>query len=429
MPLGGDAEEVITEQPGTLNAFRHRDFTIFWIGAFISNTGSWLQNLTVPFVVFSITHSALWVGLATVAQFVPGFFASPVGGHLADSRDRRSLLIVLQIFMGLTALALWLLWFSGSRSIGWILSLVALGGLIWGMTLPSWQAFVNDLVPREDLVSAVSLNSLQFNAARSLGPAVAGFVIAAFGPGWAFGLNAASFGVVVLALIVLRTRTKVADSATDRPSLRRGFVDAIRYLPTQPGIVMIIVLVALVGLVSTPVFAFTVVFAGSVYHVSALRLGLLNTAVGVGAVLAVPLVVRAKSHGGMGRSVRSGMLILGLAELGFAALPGFYFGMAALVAVGLGFLITISSGNTALQLMVAQRLRGRVMAIRLMAYMVSTPIGALIQGRISDSIGPRPTLVGAGAVMLVLVALLYLPAGTRAIARIDDPQDLADYQA
>ena len=187
---------------GTLRAFRHRDYTIFWLGALVSNTGSWLQNLTVPYVVYEITGSAFWVGVATAAQFLPGFVGSPIGGHLADTRERRRLLIVLLSVMAVLAVGLWWTWESGSRSIAVILLLVSASGLVWGTTLPSWQAFVNDLVPREDLISAVSLNSLQFNAARSLGPAVAGLVIASFGPGVAFGLNAASFVFVVGALLL-----------------------------------------------------------------------------------------------------------------------------------------------------------------------------------------------------------------------------------
>jgi MFS family permease len=407
---------------GTLRAFRHRDFAVFWAGALVSNVGSWLQNLAVPYVVFEITGSAFWVGTATAAQFLPGFFASPIGGHLADTRERRTLLVVLQSLMGLAALALWAVWSSGSRSLPAILGLVAAMGLVWGMTLPSWQAFVNDLVPREDLVSAVSLNSLQFNAARSLGPAFAGLIIAALGPGWAFGLKALSFGVVVLALLAVRTRSGRPKSS-GAPRLVAGFLEAVRYIPGQPGIVIVIVLVTVLGLFGTPVFGFTVVFAGSVYDVGALQLGLLNAALGVGAVLAVPLVVRSNGNGGLSRTLRLGLVVMGAAMVAFGLVPGFWGGLVCLVAVGFGFLATISGGNTAVQLIVADRLRGRVMAVRLMAYMVSVPVGALLLGWVSDQVGPRPTMVLGGGLLLATVLLLLTSRGARLLGRVDDPQD------
>ena len=408
-----------------MRAFRHRDFTIFWSGALVSNVGSWLQNLTVPYVVFAITGSALWVGVATAAQVLPGFFGSPLGGHLADTRERRTLLLLLQSLMGIAALGLWWVWASGSRSLVAILGLVAVMGLVWGTTLPAWQAFVNDLVPREDLVSAVSLNSLQFNAARSLGPALAGLVIAALGPAWAFALNAVSFGFVVLALLMVRARSRVEGAADRGVRLVSGFVEAVRYVPTQPGIALVIVLVALMGLLGTPVFGFTVVFAGAVYQVGALQVGLLNTALGIGAVIAVPFVVRAKAHGGLSSSMRSGLAVMGVGVVAFGVAPGFWTGALVLVAVGFGFLMTISSGNTAVQLIVAQHLRGRVMAVRLMAYMIATPLGALGFGAVSDRAGPRTAMVLAGLLLLVLTAWLFTAGGSRRLARVDDPQDAA----
>jgi MFS family permease len=410
---------------GTLRAFRHRDFAVFWTGALISNIGSWLQNLTVPYVVFQITGSAFWVGTATAAQFLPGFLAGPLGGHLADTRERRTLLVALQSMLGLAALGLWAVWTSGSRSLPAILGLVAVMGLVWGLTMPSWQAFVNDLVPRDDLVSAVSLNSLQFNAARSIGPAVAGLIIAALGPGWAFALNAVSFGVVVLALLAVRTRSGRPEPGAPVPRLLPGFLEALRYIPGQPGIVLVIVLVAVLGAFGSPVFGFTVVFAGSVYDVGALQLGLLNAALGVGAVLAVPVVVRSNAHGGLSRTVRLGLGVMGAAMVVFGLVPGYWGGLVSLVLVGFGFLATISAGNTAVQLIVADHLRGRVMALRLMAYMASVPVGALMLGWISDQVGPRLTMVLGGGALLLAVAALVTAAGRRALQRVDDPQDIA----
>ncbi len=280
---------------------------------------------------------------------------------------------------------------------------------------------MNDLVPREDLVSAVSLNSLQFNAARSLGPAIAGIVIATLGPGPAFALNAASFVVVVGALALVRARS-VANAATTR--LVSGFVEAVRYIPTQPGIAVVVVTVGLIGLLATPAFGFTVVFAGSVYGVGPVALGVMNAALGIGAILAVPLVVRAKGHRGLRATLLYGLLLQAVAVVAFGLSPNVVTGSLALGALGLGFLMSVSSGNTAVQLIVAQRLRGRVMAVRLMVYMVSTPIGALLQGALSDHVGPRATMVVAGLGLLLVGAFFALGRGSRLLARVDDPEDL-----
>ena len=353
----------------------------------------------------------------------PGFFGSPLGGHLADTRERRRLLITLLTVMAVLAVGLWWTWESGSRSLAVILLLVSASGLVWGTTLPSWQAFVNDLVPREDLISAVSLNSLQFNAARSLGPAVAGLVIATSGPGVAFALNAASFAFVVGALAA-RARA-VAGGRRHRPA-PRGRVRRGRALRAAPaGHRRRGRRVGLGGLLATPAFGFTVVFAGSVYDVGPLALGVLNTALGVGAILAVPVVVRAKSHRGLAGSMRGGLLLQGGAIVAFGLAPGFVTGALALVAVGMGFLLTISSGNTAVQLIVAQRLRGRVMAVRLMVYMVMTTVGALAQGWLSDRIGPRPTMVVAGVLVLLVAGWFVTSRGSRQLARVDDPEDVS----
>ncbi|MDQ3107581.1 MAG: MFS transporter, partial [Actinomycetota bacterium] len=270
-------------------AFRHRDFTIFWIGALASNTGSWVQNLAVPYVLYQVTESAYWVGLATFTQFIPVMLLGPLAGSIADRFDRRRVLLVTQSLMAGAALALWLAWAQGVRSPIAILALVAVSGVFAGINIPSWQSFVNDLVPRDDLLSAVTLNSLQFNAARALGPGIAGILLASLGPSWAFFLNATSFLFVLGALLLVRNRQVALETALSGGFLRQ-FRRALRYTRGQPGIVIGIIVAILVGGLGNPVFQFTVVFAAEVYDVGPLGLSLLNVSLGLGAVLAAPLV-------------------------------------------------------------------------------------------------------------------------------------------
>lgn len=399
-------------------AFRHRDFTIFWLGALASNTGSWVQNLAVPYVLYQVTHSAFWVGLATFTQFVPVMLLGPLAGSIADRHDRRKVLLVTQSLMAVAALALWLAWSRGVRSPIAILGLVAVAGVFAGINIPSWQSFVNDLVPREDLLSAVTLNSLQFNAARALGPGIAGILLASLGPSWAFFLNGVSFLAVLVALALVRNRQVALETALTGGFLRQ-FRRAMRYTRTQPGITVGVVVAVLVGALGNPVFQFTVVFAGEVYHVGPLGLSLLNVALGLGAVLAAPLV----SGWNVTRAtlVRWGLLAYGGAIVAFAVAPVYALGLVSLVVVGGGFLVVISSTNTSVQVIVADHMRGRVMALRIMAFTGAYPIGALIQGALSDRIGARQTVAGAGAI-LVAVALL-LAARPALLHRLDDDHD------
>lgn len=402
---------------GSLRAFRHRKYLSFWSAALISNIGAWLSNLTVPYVIFQITESALLTGFATVAQFLPSFVLGPVAGWLADRYDRRKVLLFTQSGMAVTAIALWLLWSNGFHNIWALLALVGLQGIVQGLNMPAWQSFVHDLVPRADLASAVALNSLQFNAARSIGPMIAGAIITVLGPAGSFGLNAVSYVAVLTVLFIIR-----ADSSEERGQPTGNFLTAARYLLTQPGLVLSVVVAILVSSLINPVMQFTVVFAGSVFHVGAWPLGLMNGAVGIGALLVVPFVA---GSAGFSRAdiVRLGLLLMGVGMVGFAVSPNWMVASGALIVLGAGFLASISATNTAIQLIVAEPFRGRVMAIRIMFYTLAYPVGALVMGAVSDRVGPRPVVLGAAVIMLLAWALMAFRRRTYSLNHLDDPYD------
>ncbi|HUP86040.1 MAG TPA: MFS transporter [Acidimicrobiales bacterium] len=401
-------------------AFRHRDFTIFWLGALASNTGSWVQNLAVPFVLYQITKSAFWVGLSTFTQFLPVMLLGPLAGSVADRFDRRRVLLVTQSLMALGAMALWAVWAGGVRSPLAILAVVAVSGVFAGINIPSWQSFVNDLVPRKDLLSAVTLNSLQFNAARALGPGIAGILLASLGASWAFFLNGVSFLFVLGALLLVRNRQPARTSALTGGFLRQ-FRRAMAYTRQQPGILIGIVVAVLVGALGNPVFQFTVVFAAEVYKVGPLGLSLLNVTLGLGAVLAAPLVSGWDAIFTRAVLVRWGLVTYGLAIVAFAIAPVYLIGLLALVVVGGGFLVVISATNTSVQVIVADHMRGRVMALRIMAFTGAYPVGALLQGSLSDVIGPRPTVAGSGVILVL--AGIWLASRPALLHRLDDAHD------
>lgn len=403
--------------PASLRAFAHRDFTLFWSGALVSNIGVWLSNLTVPFVLFQLTQSALWTSLASVAQFLPSFLLGPVAGWLADRFERRKVLLFTQGGLAAAAVALWLGWLLEWRTPGMLIGMVLLQGIFQGLNTPSWQSFVHDLVPREDLRSAVTLNSVQFNSARSIGPAIAGAVIGILGPASSFGLNALSFVGVLIALAIIPNRR--AHGVGANPG---SFASAVRYLKTQPGIIVAVVLAAAVSFLVNPILQFTVVFAGSVFNVGPWPLGLMNAGMGLGSLIGLPLVAGSiiRTRAGV---VKLGLVLIGVGLVGFGLSPGWVFSVGCLVLIGFGFLAAISSSNTAIQLIVAQHFRGRVMAIRIMTYQLAYPLGAFVTGALSDYVGPRAVMVGSGVCLLAVWLLFSLQKGRLSLDRLDDPYD------
>ena len=414
MPTGGGSVR------RSFRAFKYRDFTLFWTGALVSNAGTWLQNVTIPFVVFSVTHSAGWVGLSTFGQFMPMMFFSPLGGALADRFERRRVLIVTQLGLAALAAAMWLAWAGGAHSPTLLIALSGVGGAVNGLNMPSWQAFVPSLVPRADLSSAITLNSLQFNAARAIGPGIAGALLASLGPSWAFALNAVSFGCVIAALLVVRADS-TPEGTPDRASVRTQFKTARDYIKTQPGIGMGVLVAMLVGFFGNPITQLTVVFAEDVFRVGPLGFGILSAAAGVGALVAAPFISGADERTGRGPLIGMALPLYALSIVAFGLAPNAALATAALVVSGGGFLAVISASNTAVQAIVADRVRGRVLAVRIMSFMAAYPIGGLIQGWTAERWGPRPTVAVTGAAMFVVA--LWLRQRRDLLARLDDPPD------
>lgn len=420
--------ELDTQRSGfrySMRALRHRDFTLFFIGAFISNAGGWLSNLTVPYVVYQATESALWVGLVAVFQFGPQVLMSPLGGVLADRHNRRKMLFVTQTGLAASAFLVWAIVAAGIREPIWIMLAVACTGVFNGLNMPSWQSFINDLVPREDLRSAVALNSFQFQLARAVGPALAGFLLAIVGPSWALLYNALSFAAVLLALALMRAKHAHPRSLNTDPVLRQ-FIGALRYVRSQPGIAMAMVVAFLVGMFVNPLFQFTVVFAGGVFFVGPIILGFMNASMGVGSVIATPIMAGWGHVLGLSKLTRSAFFLVGFAVIGFGLSPNPAVAAVFLAVVGGCFMILMSSTNTAIHLIVADRLRGRVLSIRLMVYMLSLPIGSTVEGALSDAFGPRATMVGVGVCVFVAAIVVSLLRGNFRFARMDDPHDDRD---
>ena len=397
------------------------EFRRFWFGALVSNSGSWMQNVSVPFVLYQLTESAAWVGFASFAQFLPAVIFGPLGGSLADRFSRRTVLLVAQSAMAVVSIAMWALWASGAAEAWSITALVAVLGAVAGISIGSWQAFVSELVPRRLLLNAVTLNSAQFNGARAFGPALGGVVLATLGPSGAFALNALSYLAVLGALASIRSRpAAIQDGAAERSSVLGETRETIAYIRNVPGIAACVLVVAAVGFFGSPVFPLLVVFAKEVFEVSDSLYGVLGAALGIGGIVATPFIAGRGS--GMRRS-RLGSLGLGLYALsliGFALAPVFAVAVVALVAAGGAYLAVSSTLNTTIQVQVEEQRRGKVLALYVMGLTSSYPLGSLVQGAVADWIGVRAVTACAG---VALGLVWFRLRATRRFLTMDaDPQ-------
>ena len=407
-----EVDEVRSGLRAAVAAFRYRNFALFWTGALISSTGGWVQNVTIPYVVYQLTDSEAWVGFAGFSLLITAAIFGPIGGTLADRFDRRHILIITQAAQALVALSLWGLWTSGVRSPGAIVALASLSGVFGGLMIGSWQAFVSELVPREALLNAVTLNSAQFNAARAFGPAIGGIVLATLGAGWGFFINALSFFAVIGALLLIRLARSV-EKATGRMRVLRDLRETAHYVRRAPGILTCLVVVAGLSFADSPLFQFVVVFTDEVFKVDTWVFGVMSAALGIGAILATPFI--AGWGGAMPRRklVAGAMALNGISLMLFALSPNAWFGFFFLMGSGAGYLAIASSLNTTIQLQVDETKRGKVLAFYLLGVTLVAPIGALVQGFLVNAIGPRAAFTLAGAAFLGLLAILRAKGSLR----------------
>jgi MFS family permease len=394
----------------SVKALHHRDFALFWSGALASNAGTWMQNVTVPFVLLELTHSALWVGLSAFVQFFPAVIFGPVAGSLADRFSRRMLLLWSQAAQGLLAMGLWAAWVGHVRRPAILLLLVGLNGVVAGLAVPAWQAFVSELVPREDLLNAVTLNSAQFNAARAVGPAAGGLVLGLYGPSWAFLFNGISYLAVIAALLMVRTRPAGRPSGA-REGVLRQFADGVSYARRHTGIRVAIGIIVAFALVAMPVSTLIPIFAKRVYHVDAGRYGWLTAAFGVGAVLGAVVIGIAGDSLPRGRLVVTALLLYVVALLGLGFGSGYASGLVFIALAGVSHMAVAAGLNTSIQLLVAERVRGRVLAVYLMCLTGGFPIGSLAQSWLAGVVGARATVIGAGCLLSLVPGYLLLRTG------------------
>ena len=389
----------------TCRALRTFNYRVWMSGAIVSNVGTWMQRVAQDWLVLTVLtdNSAIALGITTALQFAPMLLLAPIAGVLADRVPKRRLLMATQVAMGAIGLLLGVLVLTGAVRL-WMVYLLALAlGIAAAVDAPARQAFVSEMVPREDLSNAVGLNSASFHAARVIGPAAAGLLIAWVGTGPVFLINAASFMAVLFSL----SRMRVSELAPPPKAVRgKGQLrDGLRYVRGRSDIVL---MMAIVGVVGTFAFNFqmtTALMATSTFNKGASEFGLLGSVMAVGSLSGALFAARRERP--RVRLVVGATFAFGLFTSLAAVMPTYATFALMLVPVGVSALTLITTAMAIVQLSVDPQMRGRVMAIYMAIFMGGTPIGAPIIGWVGAEYGARWT-IGVGGIAALLTAVAAL---------------------
>jgi len=383
-----------------LRSLRHRNFRLFTLGQSISLIGTWMQQVAVGWLVYRMTGSPLLLGVMSFAASGPTFFLAPMAGAVADRAHRHRLLVIVQSLMMVQSFVLAALVLSGKVEIWHLILLSGCLGCLSAFDIPIRQSFLVEMVEgRADLSNAIALNSSMFNAARLVGPAIAGFAIGAFGEGWTILINAVSYVAVLIALLAMRVTKRVLPENYE-PMLRRireGFHYVFNFMTVRA----VLALVAVVSLLGVPFTVFLPVIAADVLHGNAKTLGLLTSATGLGALSAALFLASRRSVRGLGRLIVASATLFGGAIVGLALSRTLLLSLIVLALAGFGMMLQMASSNTFLQTVVDDDKRGRVLSLYTMAYIGVSPIGSLLAGWVAQRIGVPWTLALGGSVCVL----------------------------
>ncbi|WP_406861633.1 MFS transporter [Streptomyces sp. HUAS MG47] len=403
-PVRTATHDTTAERRGTFSSLRIRNYRLFFTGAIVSNTGTWMARITQDWLVLTLTGSSAAVGITTALQFLPMLLFGLYGGVLADRYPKRRILLFSQGALGLCGLALAVLTLSGHIQV-WHVYLVAfLLGMVTVVDNPARQSFVSEMVGPEQLRNAVSLNSANFQSARLVGPAVAGLLIASVGSGWAFLLNGLSFFAPLIGLLLMRP-AELHPSA--RPPRGKGQLrEGLRYVAGRPELIWPIVLVGFVGTFGFNFPIWLTAFSDDVFHVGAGTYGFLNTLMAAGSLAGALLA--AKRGSTRLRVLVGAAALFGVLEVLAAVAPSFWLFALLLVPIGMVGLTVNVTANSAVQLATDPEMRGRVMSLYMMVFVGGTPIGAPIVGWLTDEYGARVGFATGGLMTLAAAATVGL---------------------
>ncbi|GAA1112210.1 MFS transporter [Kribbella jejuensis] len=381
----------------TFRAFKVRNFRLYASGAIVSNVGTWMQRVAQDWLVLELTHSGAALGIVTGLQFLPALLLGPYAGLLADRLSKRQLLTYTQIAMGSVALILGGLTVAGVVQPWHVFLLALLFGVGTAFDAPARQAFVVEMVGRDELANAVGLNSASFNAARLFGPALAGVLISWIGTGPVIMINAFTYIAVIVSLRMMR----VSELYTPKPAAReKGMIrDGMRYLWRRPELMMVLVTVFFAGTFGLNFQMTSALMATEAFHKGAGEYGLLGSVLAIGSLSGALLAARRVRI--RARLVIGAAILFGLFEILSALMPTYLTFALVLPLVGLTSLTMLTSANATMQLSIEPTMRGRVMALYMTLLMGGTPIGGPFIGWVGQAMGARWSLIVGGGLTVI----------------------------
>lgn len=393
-------------------ALSHRNFRLFWTGAFLSNVGTWMQAVAQGWLVLQLTNSAFWLGLDAFMATVPGVFLTLLGGVFADLVDRRRLLIYTQIVAGLAALGLATLVWTNLVDRWMVLGFSFVTGCCMALASPSYLAMTYDLVGREDVANAVALNSSQFQLSRVVGPAFAGLGFKYFDLAGCFFINGLSFIAVVVSLKMVRLGERELRAPShrlgDRRALWQDLVDAVRYVRNRPRVLSLLLISAVNSLFGAPYFALVPIYARDIFHLGATGLASLMGAAGAGSFCGALMLTFLGDIRKKGWFVLGGSLAFGFSVIAFALSTTLNLSYVALFCLGFSIVTCVAASNTLLQYLVTDQMRGRVMSMFMLSFIGAMPIGNIISGAASNRFGAPHTLAVGGLVIIIFAISMMI---------------------
>jgi MFS family permease len=387
-------------------ALRHRNYRLYFGGQLTSLAGTWMQSAAQAWLVLKLTNSSMMLGVVSFAQFTPILIVGLFAGVIVDRVDRRRLIIATQTLLMMSAFTLAALTWSGRVRVYHVILLAALNGTIGAFDMPSRQSFVVEMVGYEDLANAIALNSMMFNGARMMGPAIAGLLIAWLGTGTCFFLNGLSFLAVIWSLTQMKVPARIiaASGARLMHQLREG----LTYVWGNRPIFYQMALAAVANGFGYQYLVLVPLFARNVLHGDARAYGFLVAIQGLGSVLGAATLASRVTTTGIRNNLIIGLLVSGAGILVFGLSRNMIVSLAAQLVIGAGLTNFRASNNTLVQLFVSDDLRGRVMSTYQLAAVGMAPLGALEVGFLGTHMGPQPTVVICGTIILGCAAVLVM---------------------
>jgi len=382
-------------------ALANRNFGIFTLGNIVSHVGTWVQRLAIGWLAWELTESGAWLGAVAFADLFPTVLLAPLAGAVADRMSRKNLMIVSQSFMLLQSALLAGFTLAGVITIEGIVALAVMGGVATSFNQPARLAIIPSLVPREDLASAIGINSLIFNMARLVGPMIAGALIALYGAGAAFVFNAISYLAFIISLALIRIEPATRGSGrTGKSKITSEIREGIRYAARHPGIGPMLVILTSVSVLGRPYIELLPGFAGEVFKVDATGLAWLTSSVGAGAMVGAFWLAQRGAVVGLTLVAIAAVAVMASGLIAFAATDILWVALASLMVTGFGMIIIGVGEQTLIQNAVDPDMRGRVMGLYGMIGRGAPALGALAMGGLAEFFGFQWPVAG-GAILLL----------------------------